>query len=274
MKKEFGYPLSLASFKGRIHPEYNHTAFIGTISDCHRLLREPSCEVLLDGRNRIGAISLPAGDGRIIEVVIKEFRSFGWDRLKSAFVAGKAFKAWRGGTALLQGGILTPLPLAYLERRKSLFLDQGFFLTERIKEAEEIRFLFRNLSSKELNQLLEALASYLSHCHKKGIFHRDLSDGNILVKKDPSGKFLFYLIDTNRIRQKQRIGLFRGVKNLIRLGIPSDSQRFFLKHYLKAARVRRHLWFWYRVNKAAYTWYVELKKKLRLKQISRRLKIQ
>jgi serine/threonine protein kinase len=118
------------------------------------------------------------------------------------------------------------------------------------------------------------LSQYLSTCHKKGILHRDLSDGNILVKKDESGKLRFYLIDTNRIRIKKRIGLLSGLKSLVRLGVPFDFQRFFLEHYLGATHVKRFYWFWYRINKSLYSNFVELKKKLRLRQLAQKLKIQ
>jgi len=274
MKKEFGQPLSLPPFKGQIQASYNHPLFLQAISDCHRLLSEQETELLLDRRNRVGVVTLPQQEGKNVDVVIKEFHSVGVNKLKSLFLRGKAFKAWRGGVALVERGIETPSPVAYLEKRKRLFLDQSFFLAERVSGVEEIRFLFRKLPPSELRELLVPLSQHLSCCHKKGILHRDLSDGNILVKKDKSGEFRFYLIDTNRIRIKRRIGLMKAVKNLIRLGVPFEFQRFFLQHYLGTTRVKRFLWFWYRINKLIYSHYVEVKKKLRLRQLAQKLKIQ
>jgi serine/threonine protein kinase len=222
----------------------------------------------------VGVVVLPRQDGKKVDIVIKEFRSRGVNRLKSLFLRGKAFKSWRGAVALVERGIETPPPAAYLEQRKRLFLDQSFFLAERVSDVEEIRFLFPKLPPSELRELLVSLSQHLSSCHKKGILHRDLSDGNILVKKDNSGKFSFYLIDTNRIRIKKRIGLLSGVKSLVRLGVPLDFQRFFLQHYLETPHVKRFPWFWYRINKSLYTQFVELKRKLRLRQLAQKLKIQ
>lgn len=274
MKKEFGQSISLPSFKGRVQPKYNHPPFIQAISDCQRLLDDPECEILLDSRNRVGVVELPLPDGKKVEIVLKEFRSRGVNKLKSVFLPTKAFKAWQGGNALLERGIDTPFPVAYLERRKILFLDKSFFLAERLSDVEEIRSLLRELPSSELQELLVSLAQYISSCHRKGIFHRDLSDGNILVRKQEDGKLRFYLTDTNRIRVKRKIGLLRGIKNLIRLGVPPDSQRFFLEQYLGSKQLRKYLWFWYKINKIVYSWYIEFKKKLRLKQLARKLKIQ
>jgi serine/threonine protein kinase len=274
MKQEYDQLLSLPPFKGRIKTSYNHPLFVQAISDCSRLLSDQDTEILLDRRNRVGVVALPQQDERKVDIVIKEFRSRGVNLLKSLFLRGKAFKSWRGAVALVEKRIETPPPVAYLEKRKGLFLDQSFFLAERVGGVEEIRFLFPKLPPSELRQLLVSLSQHLSTCHKKGILHRDLSDGNILVRKDKPGEFMFYLIDTNRIRIKKRIGLLSGVKNLIRLGVPLDFQRFFLQHYLGTTHVKRFRWFWYRINKTSYTQFVELKKKLRLRQLAQKLKIQ
>ncbi len=274
MNKEFGQPLELPPFQGRIQPAYNMPEFIQAISDCQDLLNNPDTEVLLDSRNRVGAISLPLESGKTVDTVIKEFRVGGINRLKSLFFPGKAFRAWQGGMTLVEKGIETPPPVAYLEKRKRRFLDQSYFLTERVSGAREIRHLFLELKPKDLRELLVSLGRYLSRCHERGVLHRDLSDGNILVKKAESGEFEFYLLDTNRVRIKGRIKLLKRIKNLIRLGVPRIYQRFFLGQYLGKERVSVFLWLWYRFNKWAYTGYVELKKKLKLRQLARKLKIQ
>jgi len=273
-KKEFGQPLIIKPYKGRIQEAYSHPDFIQAISDCHSLLDDAETEILLDSRNRVGVVTLPLYGQKKMEVVIKEFRSRGVNKLKSLFLSGKAFRAWQGGMALTEKEIDTPPPVAYLEKRKGLFLDESFFLTERISDVREIRFLFLELPSGELRELLASLSRYLSLCHEGGVLHRDLSDGNILVNKDKSGEFRFYLIDTNRIRIKRRIGPLKRMKNLIRLGVPPGHQRYFLEQYLGQDRVKGFLWFWYRFNKMVYSNYVALKKKLRLRQLARKFKIQ
>ena len=274
MTEKFGEELILLPYKGRINQKYSDPDLINVLNDIASLLDTPECEILHLGRNRIGKINIPLRNGENIDVVIKEYRAQGIDKLKSLFVPSKAYKAWRGSSALVQAGITTPLPVAYLEKHRGLFLDQSFFLTEIIREAEEIRYLFRQLAMEEMQTLLNGLAGCLSACHKRGILHRDLSDGNILVKKDKGGKFQYYIIDTNRIRLKKKIPVISRIKNLIRLGIPPGNQRYFLEAYLGVSKIKGHLLAWYRMTKAVYTWYVEMKNKLRLKQIAQKLKIQ
>lgn len=274
LKQEFGQAFSLPPFKGRIHPRHNHRLFIQAISDWELLLNSPSCKVLHEGRNRVFTLPFPLKDGEKVEIVIKEFSSRGVNKLKSVFLPGKAFKAWNGANALLERGIGTPFPVAYLEKRRNLALERSYYLSERVRDVEEIRFLFRNLPALELRNLIASLAQHLESCHQKGILHRDLSDGNILVERDRDKKFNFYMIDINRIKIKRRIGLLQRIKNLVRLGIPSDEQPFFVAKYLGSPDIKKFLWLWYRMNKRTYSLYVGLKKKLGLRQLSHKLKIQ
>jgi serine/threonine protein kinase len=273
-KSLFGEPFSIASFKGWIHPYYNHPHLVQSLRDCHSLFEQPGSKILMDKRNRIGVVRLPFQDGQRIEVVIKEFEPHGIDKLKSYFLPSKAFKAWCGAASLVARQIETPCPIAYLEQKKKGFLHQSFFLAEEISGVEEIRSLFRGLPPLELRNLLASLARHLLNCHQKGILHRDLSDGNVLVKKDQHGDYIFYLVDTNRIRERNKIGLLKRVKNLVRLGIPPADQDFFLEQYLVNSLHKKLPKLWYRWNKKAFASYIGLKKKLRLRQLSRILRIQ
>jgi len=274
VSQEYYRVLALDPFKGSIDPEYENSEFLEAISECGEFLDKPSSRILLDSRNRVGVVSLPISENKTRDIVIKEFRTKGIDKLKSAIISSKASKAWKGGMALFKEGLGTPRPIAYLEKKEGLFLEESFYLSEWVNNAEEIRILFRKLTSDELNRLVKELSKYLSICHKKGILHRDLSDGNILVKKDSADKYLFYTIDSNRIRLKRKIGILSRIKSLIRLGIPADFQRFFLEQYLGTSRIRKGLWLWYKINKSKYTFYNEIKNKLRLRQITQKLKIQ
>lgn len=273
MREEFGLPLDMPPYKGKIHPDYRNSQFVEAIFDCHNLLAHPSCEILLESRNKVGKIELDISETRTRTVVIKEFRTRGIDKLKSAFFPSKASKAWEGASALYIRGLNTPAPVAYLEERVGRFVKQSFFISEMIDDVEEIRFLFPFLEPDKLKELLSALADFLSQVQSEGLLHRDLSDGNILVRRNNEG-FEFYLIDTNRIRVKKRVMASQQVKSLVRMGIPRDFQKYFLEKYTKADRLSLYIWLWYRFNKVRFTWIIELKKKLRLKQLAQKLKIQ
>jgi serine/threonine protein kinase len=201
-----------------------------------------------------------------VDIVVKEFFTRGLKRMKTLFLPSKAQKAWWGGVALFKQDIPTPVPVAYLESSRSPFIKESCYLTVLEKGVDEIRYLFRQLSPRELHSLVQTLAHQLKMCHEMGILHRDLSDGNILVRKNAQGEFTFYLIDTNRIRLRKRLGRWQKIRNLTRLGVPREYQQRFLQAYSGSDRLRKGDWFWYRFTKKAYTWQINLKKRLPLRR--------
>ena len=266
--------LIFEDYRGEVAPEFDDLFFLDAISRPEELWSRPDTEILLDRRNRVGAALIPMSSGPPREIVVKEFSPRGFVRLKSLFQPSKAARAWRGARALKMRNLETAPPAAYLEKRRRGLVERSYFFAERIEGAEEVRGLFRRLEPAELEPLLAALAGHLSLCHDRGVLHRDLSDGNILVKKDDSGRFIFYLLDTNRIRLRKKVGAFRRSKNLIRLGVPPAFRKNFLLRDSGARPFRWTHWFWYKLNKSVFTAYMELKKKLRLRQLARFLRIQ
>jgi serine/threonine protein kinase len=266
--------LDLGPYRGEVDAAYDDPLFVDAISNPEELWTRPDAELLLDTRNRIGTIRIFLSSGLKQEIVVKEFCTHGIIRLKSLFQPSKAARAWRGAMALKERGLGTATPAGYLEKRRRGLVERSFFFAARIEGAEEIRGLFRSLPAADLEPILSGLAAFLSQCHDRGILHRDLSDGNVLVKKDDSGRTLFYLLDTDRIHIHKMPGGFRRSKNLIRLGVPPALQRHFLRAYFGEKPLLKSHWFWYRMNKVVYAGYVNLKKKLRLRQIARFLRIQ
>jgi hypothetical protein len=230
---------------------------------------------MLAGRNTVAAIKAPSGLPVPGEIVVKSFGSRGLTRLKSLVQPSKAAKAWRGAWALAAAGFNTAPPVAYLERRRGGFVSESFFIAGRLAGPVEIRGLFRELPREKLEPLLSALAGELARAHGCGILHRDLSDGNILVDTDGSA-FRFIFLDTNRIRIRRRLGAASRARNLVRLGVPADLRHFFLERYAAALGRPLHtgFWLWYRVSKGTFAGWIGLKKKLRLKTLARKMKIQ
>lgn len=270
---DFGRKISIPPFRGFVASDLDGPRFLEAVSTPAALLALPGARVLQAGRNIVAAIDLPVPAGGIVPAVIKSFRPRGLARLKTLVGRSKAAKAWRGALACLERGVTTPRPLAFLERRKAGFVRESYFLAERAG-GREIRFLFRELSGEELRSLLSELAVHIALCHDRGLFHRDLSDGNILVAKARDGRYRFSLLDTNRIRVRRKISRLGRVRNLVRLGVPPAEQDFFLDAYLGDLRTSRILRFWYRKKKKNYEDWLAVKKKLRLRRLAEKLRIQ
>jgi hypothetical protein len=264
----------LGPYRGALNPDFDTPEFRAALSDPLALASGPSARVLLDRRNLVSVASVPISSSARADAVVKMFRASGFKRLKTIFVPGKAARAWRGAAACRAHAVSTPLPMAYLERRARGLVVEGFYLSAYLADAVEIRSLLRELPPDELGRLLAALAKFLGFCHNEGILHRDLSDGNILVRSPRPGAYDLWLIDTNRIRFRRSIPVLFRLRNLIRLGIPPAYQDLFLRLYLGDARASRPLVLWYRANKAWYAGFVTFKKKLRLRRLAERLGIQ
>jgi hypothetical protein len=264
--------IALGEYRGAIAADHADQDFLKALSE--PLLLMAGGHVFHSGRNRLAAVAPAALGSRTREAVLKQFRPRGAYKLKTLAFPSKALKAWRGAAALIEKGIPTPLPLAYLERRKGGLVIEGYFLTEKISEVQEVRHLFRSLAGQELDGLLRALAAFLRKAHGRGILHKDLSDGNVLAGADGRGGTTFYVLDTNRVRVKKRIGLLRAAGNLVRLGIPRPAQRSFLSYYWPDRPVPRLFAAWYRLRKKWYAGMVSFRKRLGLRKLARKLGLQ
>ncbi|MDP2914714.1 MAG: lipopolysaccharide kinase InaA family protein [Candidatus Aminicenantes bacterium] len=268
-------PLSLPPYEGRIADAYAVPEFLSLLAEPEKLLEGSGAEVLLDGRNRVVAVKAPSLSAGTADIVIKEYRLQGINKLKSRISPSKAAKAWRGAAALEDAGFETPAPIAFLERRKAGFVERSYFIAGRVFGGREIRDLFKEHSDETLRPLLSALAGTLFRLHERGILHRDLSDGNVLVK-EADGAFRFIFLDTNRVRSRGHIGATARAKNLVRLGVPPALRTFFLERYAAAGGrpLEKAFVFWYKLNKNVFSGWIKLKRALRLKKLARWLKIQ
>ena len=274
----FGVPVERPPYRGRVHPDFAVPAFIDAVASMtHRDAPDvPGRRILLEGRNTVVAVPIEVPPGRMMETVIKKFRTAGLKKLRTLWSSGKAVRAWRGAVACLAAGVPTPLPLAYLERRRRGLVVESLYASAFIPEAVEIRGLFRELEPPRSAALIASLAPFLAACHNAGILHRDLSDGNILVRGAQTEDFEFFLIDTNRIRPRsgRPLSSLSRARNLVRLGVPAASRAAFLDDYPAKGRFPCLFRFWYRLSKAAYAGLISFRKALRLKRIAEALRIQ
>ena len=261
-------------FRGRIAPEYDLPAVRDFLAVIDRIPAECQAEILQAGRNAVMAVRLPSAGRPPLEIVVKSFGVRGWHRLKTLLVASKARRAWTGARALVRAGLSTPAPVAYLESRKRGRIDRAFFLAARERGADEIRGLLRRLPEAELSPLVSALARTVRRGHDAGVVHRDLSDGNVLVRRDADGSFHFLFLDTNRVRHRRRLGLLARARSLVRLGIPPALRKTFLEAYGSGQKPGALFVRWYGWSKASFEGWLRLKKRLGLRRWAGKLKLQ
>jgi len=171
----------------------------------------------------------------VCRAVVKQFRNQGLRaRLRRRLAGSKATRSWRAAWAVQAAGVETPEPLLLLESRQSD--GPSLFVSREVADAFEARYLFRAIHAGreaelfpqvDVDLFLANVGQLARRLHDAGIWHRDLSIGNLLIQ-DPettAGKMKIYLLDLNRARLESRLTVFRRCRDLCRLPVLEDRHR-------------------------------------------------
>ena len=254
---------SRGQIQGLIQKKLMEPDVLAQICDLDRLLEKPETKIYLRSRNLVAAIQLDLPTGTM-SVVVKCFPKPNFIRqiIYSYLVLSKAARSWRIAHYLLEHGIMTPKPLAVLHRTGRL-LDKTYYLSEDIEEAQTLREWRWDVkrSSGEREQDLASLADYVRRLHSSGVYHKDLTVGNFLMRWDQSGSCEIFLVDLNRARIRKKVFLSRRLKDLARLKVcncpteeqgvkfwrlgcglttPCEKQRFLKLYFEKEERFNRY----------------------------------
>lgn len=113
-------------------------------------------------------------------------------------------------------------------------------------------------------EVYRGLATLVAKMHRRGVFFRDLSAGNLLLRPVESGGLEFSLIDTGRMRAgAARVSVRHRLADLMRLCHPLQwrEREKFLPLYFEIAGIRFAPWM--RVAFHYYDWKHRIKKWIR-----------
>jgi tRNA A-37 threonylcarbamoyl transferase component Bud32 len=215
--------LSFSRYKGFIRSEWCNTAVNDWISELTDSLTRSDVTTVKDSKTTSlfhGAISYQHS-----EICVKRYnyQNFFY-ALKYLFRNSRAKKAWKNANALINRGISTPSPVAFLEKRTLHFLHHSLFISTWINDSVSLdRFFEKRFKDvltgdllKEKWQLISDAARYVRSMHKAQISHGDLKAKNILVKGS-EGRYLFYLLDLDSLKVKKAVSRKDRIKDLSRL---------------------------------------------------------
>lgn len=158
------------------------------------------------------------------------------------FKPSKAKRSWNGAMELLRRDIGTAQPIAYFEKPGDKTLKQNYYICEHVKADYTIGALFSAFAlGKTLDHDLSPqmvyrqFAQFSHNMHKRGIYFRDYSGGNILVRIQEKKHLDFSLIDTARLRSfDDSIPLSLRIADLTRAchKLHRDGRREFMQTYL------------------------------------------
>ena len=133
-----------------------------------------------------------------IEIVVKSFKipNIFNKVIYTFFRDSKAKKSYYNSLKLKD---FTPKPIGYIEFFKNGLLDESYFISERFDYDFTIREPLLDSNFIQREQVLQAFARFSFSLHNEGIFHKDFSPGNILIKKK-NNSYSFKVVDINRMR--------------------------------------------------------------------------
>ena len=188
------------------------------------------------------------------DIIIKKFiLNRRYDKLRYHFIKSKAVRSLRIALIMQEINLLTPEPVAVIERRgKFNSLLESYYITRYIDFDYNMLDIVRDDNHplrKRVVDFLPAIGRDARKMHDAGILHNDFHAGNILIKDIESAP-LFYYIDLNRARLKKNLSWKQRIGDFARLNFNDEEKKLFLKHYtpekyknlidrLKKARKRR-----------------------------------
>lgn len=149
------------------------------------------------------------------------------------FRKSKARRSFEYATTLLEKGIGTPQPIAYLENYNWLGLTSSFYVSEHLVTELTFRELVEIPEYPENEIILRQFTKFCFDLHEKGIEFLDHSPGNTLIKKVGDQKYAFYLVDLNRMNFHTTMDFDMRMKNLSRLTPKKEMIAIMSEEYAK-----------------------------------------
>lgn len=248
--------------------------------------RHPEVPLLKDSRSTtVTELDILVG-GVPRRVIYKRFRlTSAVDPLESLVRRPPALRSWIFGQGFCERGLPTARPLAVFHRTRLGLMQEGYLITERIDNAQNLLQFLQDAAhlepgerAKQIRRKIRQVAQVLRELHRRRLTHRDLKAHNVLVSKAPreltgvgSSASLglmptapsdIWIIDLVGVELHRRLRWARKIQNLARLNVsffahPSLSRTDklrFLRDYLQWNLVGKGRWkTWWRAVEQA-TW--------------------
>lgn len=187
-------------------------------------------EVIYDKRNQLRVIEAP--DGTLVNVkrycvphvVNRVVYSLGIRQ-------PKGLRAFTYPTRLLERGINTPEPIAYIECRTCGLLGLSYFVSVQSPLGHTL-YEMGDAREGTYEALADALGRYTAMMHDREVLHLDYSPGNILWDHDGQD-YRFAVVDINRMRFG-KVNMEDGCAALRRLWGPKRFIELIARSYAAA----------------------------------------
>lgn len=163
------------------------------------------------------------------------------------FRKSKARRSYEYATILLEKGIGTPQPVAFLENYNWVGLKDSYYASEHLQCDLTYRELVEIPDYPDHENILREFTRFSYELHQKGIEFKDHSPGNTLIKKSVEGHYKFFLVDLNRMNFHEKMSFELRMKNLCRLTPVKEMVEVMSNEYAKLSgesekRIFETLW--------------------------------
>jgi hypothetical protein len=185
------------------------------------------------------------------------------------FRKSKARRSFEYATLLLERGIGTPEPIAYLENYNWIGLKDSYYASEHLQCDLTYRELVEIPSFPDNENILRQFTQFSFNLHQKGVEFLDHSPGNTLINKGSDGKYEFFLVDLNRMNFHKQMDFDQRMKNLSRLTPKKDMIAIMSNEYAKSypakmeSEIFEKMWFYTAEFQEKFHRKQRLKKKLK-----------
>lgn len=119
----------------------------------------------------------------------------------SFFRSTKAKRSFDYANYLLEHGIPTPFPVAFIEERSpSGLLGESFYICHQLEYDFTIRELIHDPLFPERKEILEQFTDFTFKMHEANVNFLDHSPGNTLIVNKGNSQYDFFLVDLNRMK--------------------------------------------------------------------------
>ena len=187
-------------------------------------------KVIYDRRNQLRVIEAP--DGTLVNV-----KRYCKTHIVNRVVYSlgirqpKGLRAFLYPARLLERGIDTPEPIAYIEQRHCGLLGLSYFVSVQ-SPLRHTLYEFGDAKEGTYEDMADALGCFSAMLHDREVLHLDYTPGNILWDKDEQG-YHFALVDINRMRFG-KVNMEDGCTALCRMWGPKRFIELMVRSYAAA----------------------------------------
>ena len=184
-------------------------------------------EVIYDKRNQLRVIEAP--DGTLVNAK-RYCKTHLVNRIvySTGIRKPKGLRAFTYPSILLERGISTPEPIAYIEQRHCGLLGVSYFISVQ-SPLRHTLYEFGDAQAGTYEEMAGALGRFTAMMHEREVLHLDYSPGNILWDKDDTG-YHFSVVDINRMRFG-KVNMKDGCAALCRLWGPKRFIALIARSY-------------------------------------------